>query len=191
MYFIDHKNARKILIIGKGDGVVQKILEAYSELGNLNLIIKTFDFAEDLHPDILGDLVQINNLIKEKFDVILCCQVLEHLPINEAFLVLDQMQQISKYVIMSVPYKTITIRGTIKVPLLKEFEFCIKVPIWHQKKIGMVDTRHYWELGFSKSVSDFKKELNKIGFNIISSYTLKKDGFKYFLILESGKFIYG
>jgi hypothetical protein len=139
----------------------------------------------------LGDLVQINNLIKEKFDVILCCQVLEHLPINEAFLVLDQMQQISKYVIMSVPYKTITIRGTIKVPLLKEFEFCIKVPIWHQKKIGMVDTRHYWELGFSKSVSDFKKELNKIGFNIISSYTLKKDGFKYFLILESGKFIYG
>ena len=135
--------------------------------------------------------MQINNLIIGKFDVILCCQVLEHLPIEEAFLVLDQMQQISKHIIMSVPYKTITIRGTIKIPLLKEFEFCIKVPIWHQKRIGMVDTRHYWELGFSKSVSDFKKELNKIGFNIISSYTLKKDGFKYFLILESSKFIYG
>jgi hypothetical protein len=186
MHFVEQKKATKILIAGKGDGVVQKILEAYNELYDLHLVVKTFDFAEDLHPDILGDLLDIGKLVSEQYDIIVCCQVLEHLPFDESVQVLAQMREISKYVIMSVPYNTITLRGTLKVPLLKEFEFCMKIPIWRDKK-GMVDSRHYWELGYSISLKNYKKILQKIGYHPISSYVLKKDGYKYFILLESGR----
>jgi hypothetical protein len=186
MQLVEQKNASKILIAGKGDGVVQKILEAYNELYDLNLVIRTFDFAEDLHPDILGDLLDIGKLVSEQYDIILCCQVLEHLPFDESVQVLSQMHGISKYVIMSVPYKAITRRGTLKVPLINEFEFCLKVPIWHNKK-GMVNSYHYWELGYSISVKNFKNILQKIGYHIMSAYLLKKDGYKYFILLESGR----
>ncbi len=185
MFLVETKKATKILIAGKGDGVVQKILEAYDELFNLKLVVKTFDFAEDLHPDILGDLVEINNLITEKYDIILCCQVLEHLPFEESLLVLAHMQKLSRYVILSVPYKAITIRGTLKMPLLQEIEYCLKVPFWQNRK-GMVDSRHYWELGFNVTLKKYKETIKKIGYCIISSHILKKDGYKYFFLLESG-----
>jgi hypothetical protein len=97
-------------------------------------MIKTFDFAEGLHPDILGDLVQNSKLATENFDVILCCQILEHMRYEESLFVLSRMQEISRYLIISDPYKAITIRGTLKIPLLKEHEFSIKVPIGAEER---------------------------------------------------------
>jgi hypothetical protein len=185
LLLVETRKASKILIAGKGDGIVQKILEAYNDLFDLKLVIKTFDFAKDLHPDILGDLVEIDKLVNEQYDIILCCQVLEHLPLEDSISVLSQMRGISKFVILSVPYKAITIRGTLKVPLIKEYEFCIKVPFW-QNRNGMVDSRHYWEIGFNISLKKFIETLKKMGYSIISSYVLKKDGYKYFIVLETG-----
>lgn len=187
MHLVNTNNASKILIVGKGDGVVQKILEAYNDLHNLHLVIKTFDFAMDLHPDILGDLVEIEKLIVDQFDVILCCQVLEHLPLKESLSVLNQMKKISKFIIVSVPYKAITVRGTLKLPIINEFEFCIKIPYWQTRK-GMVDSRHYWEIGFNISLKKFKETLEQMSFKILSSYVLKKDGYKYFIVLETSNY---
>ena len=186
MYFVTHENVKNILIAGKGDGIVQKILEAYSELFGLNLSIKTFDIAADLHPDILGDLVDIKKLVNTQVDIILCCQTLEHLPLKESLHVLEQMGDISKYVIISVPYKSITFRACLKVPLLNEFEILIKIPIWKNKK-GMVDSRHYWEIGYGISIKKFNEALIRLGYKIISAYVIKKDGFKQFFVLESAQ----
>lgn len=186
LHFVDKENARKILVAGKGDGVVPKILEAYSDLNNLDLCIKTYDIAKDLSPDYVGDLIHLESKVKEDVDVIVCCQVLEHLPLDEALLVLQQMNRISKFVIMSVPYKSFTIRGTLKIPFVKELEYCVKIPIWKNRK-GMVDSRHYWELGYSISVRDFIRKLKSLNFTILSSYILKKDGFKYFIILKTSR----
>ena len=185
MQLINGHGAKKILIAGKGDGVVQKILEAYNELLNLDLTIKTFDFAQDLNPDFLGDLVEIEKIVAEKFDIILCCQVLEHIPLEEALSVLSQMKKIARFVIISVPYKAITVRGTLKIPLIKEFEYCIKIPIW-DSKTGMVDDRHFWEIGFNISLKKLINKIRGLGYDILSSYVVKKDGFKYFFVLGSG-----
>ncbi len=185
MHFVEHENAKNILIAGKGDGIVQKILEAYSELFELNLFVKTFDIAEDLHPDILGDLVEIKKLVKTHVDIILCCQTLEHLPLKESLHVLEQMRDISKYVIISVPYKAVTFRACLKVPLIKEFEILIKIPIWKNQK-RMVDSRHYWEIGYNISIKNFNEALIRLGYKILSAYVIKKDGFKQLFVLESG-----
>ena len=185
MKFVENNHASNILIAGKGDGIVQRILETYSNLFKLNLSVKTFDIAEDLDPDILGDLIELRNYVREQYDVILCCQTLEHVMLDEAFQILEQMRFTSRFVIISVPYKAFTIRGCLKVPFIDEFEFLIKIPLWKNKK-GMVDSRHYWEIGYSISKRKFKKEIRKIGYGIISDYVIKKDGFKQFFVLESG-----
>jgi hypothetical protein len=185
MRFVEQNGAKTILIAGKGDGIVEKILQTYSDLLGLNLTITTFDFAEDLQPDIIGDLIELEKIITKKFDIILCCQVLEHIPLKESLDILSQMKRVSSFVIISVPYKAFTIRGTLKIPLLKEFEFCLKIPIWDNKS-GMVDSRHYWEIGYSISLKGFIAALKSIGYTIVSSYVIKKDGFKCFFLLESG-----
>lgn len=185
LHFVEYSQVKRILIIGKGDGVIPKILEAYSILMNLDLTIHTFDFAEDLNPDYLGDLLELNKIVTEKYDLILCCQVLEHIPQNEALSVVSMMRNISRYVVLSLPYKGLTFGGTFKMPIFHEWEFCIKIPIF--KSFGnMVDERHYWELGASISVSKYKKQITELGYKLLNSYTLKKHGFMYFLILESG-----
>lgn len=174
----------RILVAGKGDGVVPKILEAYDELLELGLTIHTYDFAEDLRPTYLGDLMEIEKTITGKYDIIVCCQVLEHLPYEQAIAVLNSMSRIADHVVLSLPYKTLTFRGTLKIPVLPELEFCIKIPIIRNTK-GMVDERHYWELGASISVAKFKKELKKLNYEVRQAYTIKKHGNIFFLILKS------
>ena len=182
LHFVE-AGARKILIVGKGDGVVAKILEAYDALEKYGLTIHSFDIAEDLFPDYLGDLVEIDTIVKEPYDVIVCCQALEHIPLHEALDALTKMRTIAQNFVISVPYKAITVRGCIKFPLIQELEFVIKIPII--KASGeMVDDRHYWELGASISVREFKQQLETIGFDILKAYTLKKHGFIYFLVLQ-------
>lgn len=182
--FISKNAAKKILIAGKGDGVVPKILEAYDELLGLDLTIHTYDFAADLKPHYLGDLANIGKTVTEKYDVVVCCQVLEHLPMIEAMDVVAQMRKLSRYVILSLPYKAITVRGSFKMPVLPELDFCLKVPVFKQSG-SMVDDRHYWELGCSISVRNFKKEMTNLGYKVLKSYILKKHGNIYFVVLES------
>ncbi len=177
-------NLKKILITGKGDGVVPKILEAYSELLNLGLTIHTFDFAEYLRPSHLGELIDIDQIVAEKYDIIVSCQILEHIPLKEADQVLTKMKKVSRFVIMSVPYKAITVRGSFKMPVLPELVFCIKVPLIRSSG-EMVDERHYWELGATISVKKYKERLKSFGYSILDSYMMKKHGNIYFFIIQS------
>ena len=183
---VSKNNSRKILIVGKGDGVVQSILNTYSALLDLDLTIHTFDFAPDLNPDYLGDLLEIDQIISDNYDIILCCQVLEHIPQNEATQVVIKMGKIARHLVISLPYKALTLRGSLKGPILPEFVFCIKIPV--VKSFGeMVDERHYWELGATISVRKYKRQLRELGLSILDAYILKKHGNIYFLILESEK----
>lgn len=150
----------------------------------IDLVIHTFDIAQDLKPDYLGDLLELNEIIMDEYDLILCCQVLEHIPQDDALRVISMMKNTSRFLVLSLPYKALTLRGTLKAPVFPEFEFCIKIPI--MRSFGdMVDERHYWELGASISVSKFRQQIKKLGYRILDSYILKKHGNIFFLILEA------
>ncbi|MBM3138611.1 MAG: class I SAM-dependent methyltransferase [Chloroflexi bacterium] len=181
-----HSQSKRILVAGKGDGVVPKILEAHNNIHSLGLTIHTFDFAQDLSPDYLGDLTEIDKVVSNDYDLVLCCQVLEHLPFEGALMAVAAMSRITRYLIISLPYKALTFRGSLKVPVLPEFEFCLRIPLVKRGE-GMIDERHYWELGATLSVAKYRLHLRDSGFEIINSYIIKKYGANYFFILRSKK----
>ena len=56
---------RSVLVIGIGDGAVMRLLKDYVT------DIKTFDIDPELNPSFLGNISEIDQIVTNKFDVIL------------------------------------------------------------------------------------------------------------------------
>ncbi|MAG52584.1 MAG: methyltransferase type 11 [Nanoarchaeota archaeon] len=167
---------KKVLEIGIGNKVVSDYLSKYVN-------IKKFDINSNLSPNVVGSVENLSNHFKtNSFDVVLCSQVLEHLPFEKFDLCLKQIRDVSKkYVILSLPHAAIHIRGNISV--LKNFNLKLNLtiprPIKHKFYLG-----HYWEIGkanYSKKL--IHKHLRKY-FDIKSEYGMPEDPYYRFYILE-------
>ena len=91
-------NPRNILEIGVGNKTVSNYLKQNG------FSVTTCDLNKRLKPDYVAD---IRNLPFEDncFDVILACEVLEHIPFKDIEIILKELRRITKkYVIISVPY---------------------------------------------------------------------------------------
>ncbi len=172
--------AKTALIIGVGDNIVPMIL---SQQG---VSVTTFDFDKDLQPDIVGDVTDIENILTkdgfQKFDVLLCCQVLEHLPYDYFEKTLAQFRNVANNVILSLPFSAHKYHINIKLPLIKiRFSFYINWVFTKYKFNG----QHYWEIGRK---GFFK---NKIIKSIKKIFTVKKvflathNNYHLFFILHS------
>src|SRR6185503_12391820 len=128
-----------VLEVGKGNGLVS---DHWKKLG---LNVKTFDFAEDLKPDYVGDMTQIGNIVKEKFDVVCAFEVLEHVKYEDVPAILIQLHNLSnKFVAISVPQSFFVISFWGYISRLGHFKKLIQIP-WN--KTHKFDGEHYWELG--------------------------------------------
>jgi 2-polyprenyl-3-methyl-5-hydroxy-6-metoxy-1,4-benzoquinol methylase len=131
---------KTVLVIGVGDNIVGKLL---SEQG---VQIYTFDFDKNLHPDYEGNVAEIDAVLRDKqFDVILCCQVLEHLPYDKFENILQQLARHAGSVIISLPYSAMKYKFEVKLPLVKTLKIAVYVhKFFKQYKF---DGQHYWEVG--------------------------------------------
>jgi hypothetical protein len=89
---------KSILVIGPGDHIVPIILRHLLS----NTIVDTFDIREG--STYKGDLREISNIVTQKYDCILCCEVLEHIEFEYFDSIIKQLKQITnKSLIISVP----------------------------------------------------------------------------------------
>lgn len=72
--FAGIENGSKVLTIGSG-GEINNLLYRFAKLNDFD--VTSFDIDPERKPDILGDLC--NYKFDQSFDVIVCCEVLEHL----------------------------------------------------------------------------------------------------------------
>lgn len=149
-----------ILLIGIGDGVVVDTLRKCGKE------VVTFDFDKSLNPDIYGSVTEIETILKKKYDCIMCCQVLEHLPFSEFEKVIEQFSHlVNEKVIVSLPYcrkrifllnmfapKIHTVHGKILIPQKLKHGFRFDVEGGGE---------HYWELGIEKKENS-RKNVRKV-----------------------------
>lgn len=169
---------KSVLVIGPGDGVVVDYLKRQ------NILVKTLDIAEDLNPDYLGSVEDIDSVISESFDLIICSQVLEHLPLKKFSSTLQKLKEKTGHLILSLPYSNINIFEIfIRLPKKISFYFNLVLPKFYKK--WSFDGEHHWEIatkGCSKS--QIRKIVNK-SFKIKKEFHVKFFKYHYFFICES------
>lgn len=74
-------------------------------LKEVGVNVYTFDFNNALEPDFCGDVANITEVLPEDFkvDVILCCEVLEHLPYENFEPMLNQLNNIVRKKVRTRP----------------------------------------------------------------------------------------
>ncbi|MDR1584381.1 MAG: class I SAM-dependent methyltransferase [Prevotellaceae bacterium] len=122
-----------VLVIGIGDNIVGEMLIKQG------IKVYTFDFDSALKPDFVGDIRNIDTILDGKrFDVILCCQLLEHLPYENFENILSRLKTLADNVIISLPHVCPQLKTALKLRLAF-FAFCRKYKF---------NGEHYWEIGY-------------------------------------------
>lgn len=166
---------KKILEIGAGNQIVKKIVEE-------NFNYKVLDIDSELKPDIIGSVLDMP--IKDNsFDLILCCQVLEHLPFEKFEESLKEISRVAKdKILISLPYANIYSYLQIKLPLLKKIYFSFTLPRLYEKHIFVKE--HYWEIGKRGYPMKRITKVMKKYFNILEINNPHENKYHVFFLLE-------
>jgi hypothetical protein len=171
-------NNSSVLEIGVGNGFLKNYLTA----NGIN--VKTFDFDSTLNPDYVGDVRDIENIVKEKFDVVVCFEVLEHIPFEDFERTIKQLKDVTKNtLIVSVPQTKLYVSLWMKMSLLRPLSIYLSIPAFFRKH--KFDGQHYWELGATGfGERKLKTIFKKTGLNLMKIYTDSQDPYHIYFILE-------
>ena len=167
-----------IMEIGPGDKTVNTMLQKYG------YEVKTMDIAEDIRPDFVCSLPNIP--LKNKVDIILCCEVLEHIQYEDTEKSLKNMSRKTEYLIISVPHKSLYISLILRLPIINPIKifFAIPTPFIKHK----FDGQHYWELGTKGySVKRFKNSIRLAGLDCLNDFRVKEFPYHHFFLLKIKK----
>lgn len=191
-YFSQIRNVQEInkmkdkLILEIGPG--NKTVSNYLKFNGHNL--KTMDYNQNLTPDMIGDVTKIP-LKDNAVDIILCCEVLEHLPFEEFEIALKEMKRVSEeYIILSLPYNVVYFswafnttwaKGLMEEPKGKTIR--LSTPIKHKFRGA-----HYWEIGKRDyPIKKIRQIIHRLGFEIVKEETPLLNGFHQFFVLKKNK----
>lgn len=174
-------NPEKILEIGIGN----KTVSNYLKLNGLN--ITTCDFDKSLEPDYAADIRDLP-FKDNSYDLVMACEILEHLPWNEFDTALKEIQRVSKkYAIISLPYPGIVFESVLKMPLIgrlfrKKINLFFRIPLFFKKL--KFNGEHYWEIGIrGYPISKIRAMINR-RFRILKEVRPELDSYHHFFLLE-------
>ena len=179
---------KRVLEIGAGGMITYDLLKRHG----LNII--AVDINSELSPDILADLRYLP-FENECFDLILCFEVLEHVPYNDLIKCLKGFYRITrKFCILSLPTFGFEFVLTIKFPKLPKVPAfqpfgknmtlsAIVSPPIHAKRMPM--PFHQWEIGRKGfPLRRIKEDIKASGFNIIKNFNAPENPYFTFFVLS-------
>ena len=167
-------NPQNVLEIGIGNKTVTNYLR------NQGIDVITLDLDEELKPDVVGSVLKMP-FEDNFFEVVLCAEVLEHLPFEKFEQGLKELKRVTKKcVILSLPHFGHSLKFSFKTPFLKEKKFAIRIPF----PISHIPSEHYWEI-VKKGYSLIKiKRIIKNCFKIQKDFIPFENQYHHFFILE-------
>jgi len=181
-----------ILEVGPGNGIFESLLN------NFPYKLTTVDINPDNGPDIVCDI--LNSPIRDKmFDIVVCFQVLEHLPYKYFSQIIKNFSYIAKnYVFISIPYQSNSFNINIKSRLVNRFLYrfsgeCnfflpIRLPVKdinEQKMMQRKDKHnpHYWEAGRkSFPIERIIEDMKSNGLTILKKFHNPDFPYHYFIL---------
>lgn len=163
-------------------GVGNKTVSDYLKKTGIN--VTTCDLDKSLKPDVVADVSKLP-FLKNSFDVVLCAELLEHLPFNKFSKALSEIYRVTKSMaILTLPHFSITnlYVGIKFIPYIPKKEFSLKIdfPLKH-RFLG----EHYWEIGKKGLPLKFvEKKIQKAGFKIQKSFYPKENPFHHFFVMK-------
>lgn len=126
------------LEIGVGNGIIGDVLRRQG------IAVTTLDIDPSLEPSIVGSVEQIP-LGDRSMDVVLCAEVLEHLPFEKFHACLAEIARVARNgVVISLPHWGYTVRAIVDIPGLPKVRAAGKLPIAIAHPAG---GEHFWEIG--------------------------------------------
>jgi len=141
-------NPSSILEIGIGNGFVSYFLK------RSGINVCTVDINRDLSPDIVSSIEDLPlHLADKKFDLVVCCEVLEHLPFEYFDKSLSVFKIYSDRLFITLPrYKTwFGLSGFVRLPKIDKI-FSIGFEMKRKKDMNEGHC-HFWEIGSSQETS--------------------------------------
>jgi len=169
----------KVLEVGPSHGFVTDYLKKFG------VDITTIDNKLDYKPDVLGD-VRDMPFEDNSFDMILVCEVLEHMEYENFPISLREMRRVSRgKVLLSLPdVRRILFHINFKLPFMKHFDYMVKIPTF-KKHVLKAPGAHYFEIGARGYPPSFiKEEILNSGFNIISSKVFSDTPKNHYFLME-------
>jgi len=144
IYHIKSLEPTKMIEIGLGNGFVSTFLK------RVGIEITTIDINSNLNPDLVLSVEKVGNYFKNKehFDLISCCEVLEHIPFDHFENIIRDFSEISDQLFLTLPLynRLYGFGGFLQFPKFSKWVgFWIK--IYKTKKLT---SQHFWELNYSK-----------------------------------------
>jgi len=168
-------------------GIGNRLVSDYFKRAGFN--IKTCDIDESLSPDFAGDIRKLP-FDDTSFDVIMACEVLEHIPFEDFRVALAELARVSRrFVVISLPYRHTSFQAAFKFPFARSlmknksfFDFCIRIPLGF---IGFENSgQHYWEIDRRKYRIGKVKSILKENFEIKKEVRPVLDSYHEFFVLE-------
>lgn len=136
-----------IIEIGVGNGFVSEFLR------KMGIKVKTFDINPNLVPDVVTPLHDIGNYVAPgEFDLISCCEVLEHLPFVEFEGAISEFSGLSNQLFLSLPNhgRTFGFGGVIRLPKFHRW-----IGAWFRLpfRAGRLPDMHFWEVNYNHETS--------------------------------------
>lgn len=131
--------AKRVLEIGSGEQTVTGMLRKNG------IEVTTVDIDERLHPDVVASVTALP-FPDASFDLVLCSEVLEHIPYEEFPKGLAELKRVSRgKVIVGLPNAGAVFLFRLKLPLLHYLTLFRKIPFFW--KTHRWNGEHYWETG--------------------------------------------
>lgn len=136
-----------IIEIGLGNGFTSSFLR------RSGINVTTVDINPNLEPDICAPICDLDKHLNpdSKFDLAVCCEVLEHIPFEEFVENIKMLRKFSDKLYLTLPnYRpSFGISGFIRLPKFRHlFGLFIDIP---RKKT--LEKEHFWEVDSAKETS--------------------------------------
>lgn len=138
---------KSVLEIGIGNGFTSTFLK------RAGIEVTTVDINVALAPDIVCDLSELPRyLVNQRFDLVVCCEVLEHMPLEDFEKSLKIFKHYSDNLFLTLPcYSTwFGFSGFIRIPKIKKL---LSLGISVKRRKDIAKHVHFWEIGSTRGTS--------------------------------------